>query len=373
VSEVSRTPTHLSFVLAGTLVIVGTSNALAEDGAAAALYVRADSDHTTVISPHARASKLLGRDTSVDVTYAADVWSSASIDIVSAASTRPVTEQRDELDLALSHELEDVSLNAAYRFSTEHDYTSHGATLGASYDFANNAATLETNLHAIADVVGLSGNPRFARDLFTFDGELSFIQVIDPVTFVKLTYELARIEGFQASPYRWVGEGGDGFGCRASVRCWAEHVPDTRTRHAMAVLVRRAFTESWSVGINYRYYFDDWGLGSHTALVESAWSFSDKLLFSVRYRFYRQGAVDFYRAIYPSLSSDQYRTRDRELSGLTYHRFGATLDDEIDLRDGSMQLIATLAVSGNLYRYDDFVGLTAVRALEVSAALTFRL
>jgi hypothetical protein len=370
---VSRRLIHLSFGFAAAIVAAGHARAHAEDGAAAALYVRGDSDHTTVISPHARASKLLGSDTTADVTYAADIWSSASIDIVSAASTRPVTEQRDELDVSLSHAFEDLTLSAAYRFSTENDYTSHGGTLGSIYNFAGNAATLEANVHAIADVVGLSGNPEFARDLFTLDAQVSFTQVIDPLMFAKLTYELAHIEGFQASPYRWVGEGGDGFGCRSSARCWVEHVPGVRNRHALAVMLRRALSDVWSLGLSYRYYFDDWGIGSHTILAEAGWNVSDSLLLSLAYRFYRQGAVEFYRAVYPTITPDQFRTRDRELSALTYHRIGATLDHEIPLRDGGMQLVATLAVSGNFYAYDDFVGLTAVRALEVSAALMFRM
>src|SRR4029077_6400370 len=113
------------------------------DEAAAALYVRGDTDSTTVVSPHVRANKRIGDSTSVDVTYAADVWSSASVDIRASASVRPVTEQRDELNFGLAHEWEALRLHAGYRFSTEHDYTSHGATLGGAVDFAGKATTLD--------------------------------------------------------------------------------------------------------------------------------------------------------------------------------------------------------------------------------------
>jgi len=343
------------------------------DEVSSALYIRTDTDQTTVISPRVRGSKSLSDSTRVDVTYAADVWTSASIDIRASASVRPVTEQRDELNLALNHELEDLHLRASYRFSAEHDYTSHGVTLGAALDLASNATTLDANLHVIGDTVGQSGNPSFARGLTTIDGSLSFTQVLDPKMWVQLTYELAHNAGYQSSPYRVVGVGGTGFGCVAASLCLPERVPDRRTRHALAVLIRRALSDDISFGLNYRYYFDDWSLGSHTLLGELGWNVGDTTLLALRYRFYTQGAVEFYQRVYRSLASDQYRTRDRELSKLTYQRLGVELDQEFVLSDRGTKLAATLAVGGNLYSYADFVGLSEVRALEISLGLMLQI
>src|SRR4051812_49014311 len=110
------------------------------DALSSAVFVRSDSDHTVVVSPRARVEKRVGDATSVDVSYAADVWTSASIDIRASAS-RPVTEQRDELDFALSHELDDLTLTATYRYSAENDYESHGGSAGGTLDLADNNTT----------------------------------------------------------------------------------------------------------------------------------------------------------------------------------------------------------------------------------------
>lgn len=220
-----------------------SAGARAED-AAGALYVRTDSDATTVISPRIRASKHLGESTDVDATYAADIWTSASVDIRASASVRPVTEQRDEVGLGLRQELGDVRLRGSYRFSSEHDYTSHGLTAGGAIELAQNAATLDVSLHVFADTVGQSGNPGFARALTTFDGSISYTQVLDPAMFMSLTYEVAHNRGYQASPYRYVGVGGTGFGCVGASYCLPEYVPSARLRHALAFLMRRAFTSS---------------------------------------------------------------------------------------------------------------------------------
>lgn len=351
---------------------LGTGGAAQADQAAAALYVRSDSDHTTVISPRVRANKTLAESTTMDVTYAADIWTSASVDIRASASVRPVTEQRDELDLTLSHDLQDVRLHAAYRFSTEHDYTSHGGTLGGSIDLANNAATLDASLHVIADTVGQSGNPAFARGLTTIDGSLTYTQVIDPMMLMQLTYELAHNIGYQSSPYRYVGVGGTGFGCVGASLCLPERVPSQRTRHALALLLRRALNDSLSIGLTYRYYFDDWSLHSHTLLGELGWNLGDASLLALRYRFYTQSSVAFYKRVYSDIAGDPWRTRDRELSQLKYHRAGLELEHDFGVGDAGARLSSTLAVSGNLYEYADFVGLNEVKALEISAALVLQ-
>jgi hypothetical protein len=359
------------FALSALLAFVASS--VRADEVATALYVRTDSDSTTVISPRVRANKNLTEGTRLDVTYAADIWTSASIDIRTSASRRPVTEQRDEVDVSLSHDLQDVRLHSSYRFSAEHDYTSHGGTLGGSMDLANNAATLDASVHVIADTVGQSGNPAFARSLTTLDGSLSYTQVLDPMMLLQLTYELAHNIGYQSSPYRYVGVGGPGFGCVGATFCLPERVPSQRTRHALALLIRRALSESFSAGLTYRYYFDDWSLGSHTLLGELGWNISETTLLAMRYRFYTQGSAEFYQRVYADIQTDQYRTRDRELSKLTYHRAGIELEQDFPLKDSGAKLASTLAVSGNLYRYADFVGLNEITALEISAALVLQL
>jgi hypothetical protein len=355
-------------LVAAQLLLSSLQQSAHADDAATALYVRTDTDHTTVVSPRVRAGVQLSEATRIDATYAADVWTSASIDIRTSASVRPVTEQRDEIDLALNQDLGDLKLRAAYRFSIEHDYSSHGVTIGGAYAFADNAATLDLNLRAIADTVGRAGDPTFARSLGTFNTSLGFTQVLDPAMFATLTYELAHAQGYQSSPYRVVGVGGSGFGCVDSSLCLQERVPDGRTRHAFALMLRRAFSDAVSVGLTYRLYLDDWSLLSHTLLAELGVNVATNTLLMLRYRYYTQNAVTFYQRVYASLQTDEYRTRDRELSPLSYQRAGAELLHSFPLEHGG-RVAATLIVSGNAYKYADFVGLDSILALEISAAL----
>lgn len=357
--------------MVGSLLLASVASLARADDLATSLYLRTDSDSTTVISPRARVGKRIGESTEVDATYAADVWTSASIDIRTSASVRPVTEQRDELDLSFTHELNsDLSLNGAYRFSKENDYLSHGLSAGGSYNFANNAATIDLGLHAIADSVRRSGDPTFSRGLGTVDTRLAFTQVLDPVTILQATYELALLNGYQSSPYRFVGVGGTGYGCMGAAQCLPEHVPDSRTRHALALLVRRAFSDEISLGLNYRYYFDNWSLGSHTVLASLGWIVAEGSTLALRYRFYTQGEVNFYQARYTTLPSPSiFTTRDRELSPLSYHRLGVELDHEFPFDNGATKLTSTVGIGGSFFNYSNFVGLSSITALEVTFAL----
>jgi hypothetical protein len=340
------------------------------DALASSVYVRTDSDKTVVVSPRARGEKKLGESTTVDLTYAADIWTSASIDIRTSASP-PVTEQRDELDAALTQEVGDLTLSGSYRFSKENDYASHGVSGGGSLDLASNSTTLDLNLNLFEDSVGRSGDPTFSRQLGTLDARLAFTQVFDPNTLGQLTYEIGRLDGYQASPYRVVGVGGNGYGCMGATLCLPEHVPQTRLRHAFAVLLRRAFGNAISLGANYRFYTDDWGLGSHTIGVQLGYVPSEGTLVTLRYRLYLQNGAKFYQPIYAvAPDAETFTTRDRELSKMKDHRVGLDFEHGFSLADGSAQLKLSAGIGGDFYSYAEFVGLDKVSALELTLALT---
>lgn len=342
------------------------------DGAASAVFVRSDSDRTLVVSPRVQLKKRAG-DTELAATYAADIWTSASIDIRASAS-KPVTEQRDEVDGVLVHELSDVTLSGSYRYSKENDYESHGGSAGLVWDFARNNATLALSFNLFKDTVGQSGVPQMAEDLVTIGGRVSFTQVLTESSLAQLTYEFSHLAGYLESPYRFVGIGGTGLGCEGSWVCLRERVPDDRVRHALALTVRQALTSNVSLGLNYRLYLDSWDMTSHTAAVDLAWLIGRMTSLTLRYRFYMQSAVGFYRRIYPVLPGlDDYLTRDRELSGMGDQRLGVELAQRFALDSQDTQLVLSANVGGVRYAYDDFVGLQRVLALEATFAAAVEL
>lgn len=370
-SRSSRRVTHLA-CSAALLVWLHASVSTADVIGSTTAYVRTDSDHTTVISPRLRVDVTPLADTRVAVVYAVDVWSSASIDI-RASATQRVTERRDEIGVSIDQTLSNITLSGRYRFSTEVDYTSHGGSGALRYALADGATVLSASGDASRDVVGRAGDPSIARGLQRYGARLSLEQALDPNTLMSGGYELGVLSGYQASPYRFVGFGGDGLGCQGALVCLTEHVPDLRVRHAFTLQARRALSRVTSIGLGYRFYVDDWALAAHTMHASLAWLPDHHSTLSLRLRAHTQSAASLYRSRYALTQQiPVHYSRDRELSSLVTLRAGIDYVRTFDLgADVTLTLSSAAAVA--LYRYAEFVGLNQVRALEVTAMAEVRL
>jgi len=336
-------------------------------------FVRSDTDDTTVISPRAAVAAALdeGR-TRVDASYTADIWTSASIDIRTAA-TVPVTEQRDQLDVGASHEIEDITLGAAYYFSTETDYDSHAIAVHSTQYLGQKMTTLEERASFGHAFIGRSGDPHFGRELTTVGVRLAITQIIDAQTLVQGIYELSHLEGYQSSPYRYVGMGGDGQCGGSAVLCLPEAHPELRTRHSVAAQARHALSDDSSAGLGYRFYIDDWGVMSHTAVAQVAWLPGEDQTITLRYRYYQQTASNFYRSVYGTPSGPlRYITSDKELSPMFSNRIALGYDARFDL-GGDVGLRFALALGGTIFSYNDFPGLGDVYSGDASVAFTLEL
>jgi hypothetical protein len=334
---------------------------------APSLYVRTDSDHTTVVSPRVRLRAPLDAATNLDFSYAVDVWTSASVDIVASAS-EAVTEQRDELNVGADHAFEDWIASAGYRYSHEPDFVSHGGHVGGSFDFADKSTTLGARLTFSADDVGRAGDPGFSRSAQTLGIQTSLTQVLDENTLIQALYDLGRGTGYQASPYRFVAIGGDGLCHGPGISlCVPERAPDERVRHAFAVRLRRALGERWSAGAGYRFYLDSWGVTSHTVSASVTWSPSATASVALQYRGYTQSAADHYRSIYPTQDVlGSFFTGDKELSPLSSQRLLVDLEDSTWL-DATLLLRFGISVGPTLYAYRDYRFLDSMVALDATS------
>ncbi|MGB0680086.1 MAG: DUF3570 domain-containing protein [Polyangiales bacterium] len=346
------------------------------DEAGMGVFVRSDSDDTIVVAPRVSVAKVFNDErTRIDAAYSADIWSSASIDIRTAA-TGTVTEQRDQLTAGISHDFSGVGVGASYYFSKENDYTSNGVGAFTSQRLAEGSATLEERIYLGYDSIGRSGDPGFRRDARTFSGRLAYTQVFSPVTVYQFAYELIHKQGYQASPYRFVGLGGDGLCNGTAALCVPEVVPDVRLRNAFVAHGRHSLSEDSSLGLGYRFYIDDWGVLSHTAILQFAYVFGEESSLTFRYRFYTQSEADFYRAVYPLPQPGQEIvsvTRDRELSPLFSNRGALAYETLFELGSTGATLRGALAVGLTTFVYADFIGLDSVYAGDVTFALTLEL
>lgn len=355
-------------ILWGVLGVVGMSGTAFAHEAGAATYVRHDSDRTLVVSPRAFASAQALEPVRVDAAYVADIWTSASIDIRTGATPR-VQETRHELKLRGELDTGATQGSVGYRYSAEHDYWSHGIAFEVQQALANNNARLSIRGGALLDSIGQVGDATFARDLTTLSVRLRYYQVLTANTWVQLAAETRYLNGYQASPYRSVGIGGTGRGCDESALCLREAVPEERLQQAAAVTGRHALNAHFSLGGEYRFFLDDWGMRAHTLAPHISWLVGPRSTLTLRYRYHRQGGADFYRERYTDLPRAGFVSRDRELSRMRTHRLGL---DGTHLLAVAAHSLLELGLSLGLvrYAYPNFVGLSQVYAVESSAAVS---
>jgi hypothetical protein len=354
----------------------GSQSTAVETTAASTLYVRADTNATTVWTPREQISTRIADTAGLEAALTIDAWTSASIDIVTAATRNLTTgeqhyvsEVRKEVTAGGYYEFGNATIAGGYRYSTENDYWSHGGVGNLTLDLAEKNTTLVFTALGSKDEVGRAGDRYWRAPQSSIGGRVALTQVLDTKSLLQVSWETVRISGYQASPYRYVAIGDNGTCASLAPFCLPEVVPDERWRSAAVVRARRALGNKVSIGLEYRFYFDDWGLYSHTITPDLQWLVSDHGTLGLSYRYYTQSEADFYRPRYLSGPALGYLTRDRELSALYSNRLGLTFTHEFHI-----QLHTTLMLGARLgltrFRYLAFVGLSQVDALEATGLLS---
>jgi hypothetical protein len=105
-----------------------------------------------------------------------------------------------------------------------------------------------------------------------------------------------------------------------------EQLPGTRFKVASGGRLNFYINEIFVLRTYYRYYFDDWGIVSHTASVELPVKISLKYTFYPSFRFYNQTAADYFAPYEQHLSSSEFYTSDYDLSGYKANQYGLGLN-----------------------------------------------
>lgn len=101
-----------------------------------------------------------------------------------------------------------------------------------------------------------------------------------------------------------------------------ERLPSDRIKFPIGMRFNYYLSEKFALRTYYRYYFDDWGIRSHTFNIEVPFKISDKFTLYPSYRFYNQTAADYFAPFDSHISTDNYYTSDYDLSEFTANQFG---------------------------------------------------
>ncbi len=239
-------------------------------------------------------------------------------------------------NVGYSHSSDDRNniVSAKVSASSEYDYFSLG--FGGNYTKLFNEKNTEVSIHAnvyldswkllypielreSSTFIGLDQKNRNSYSL-----GFGFSQILSKNLQGALSLDLVQQQGLLSTPFQRVyfSDLPDRFRENFQLADDIERLPDTRFKTAIGGRLNYFINEMFVVRTYYRYYFDDWGINSHTASIEVPLKITDKFTLYPSYRFYNQTAADYFYPYNLALSSDEFYTSDYDLSEFSANQYG---------------------------------------------------
>lgn len=237
------------------------------------------------------------------------------------AGTLPIdqsfSETRFALDASLAKTmLSGMSLSGEFHGSTEHDYKSLSVGAGISQEFNDGNTTLGFLGAVGRDVIEpIGGNPTPYTPVIEpgegeeedrnqlggwskriYDALFSVTQIAGPHTVLRASYSLSYSTGYLTDPYKVISivQPPDSADPGEPVEDIYENRPDSRTKHALYGQMKR-YLHGASVDLAYRFFWDDWGVTSHTVDLYVRFDFKKFGATQPHIRLYHQLRADFSR------------------------------------------------------------------------------
>lgn len=298
--------------LAGGLAAIGSARAvdLPENRADLMLHGY-DGGGVRATGPALLVRKNLVDRVSLSASYYADIVSNASIDVVTQAS--PYKETRNEYALGVDYAVRDALISLGASTSREPDYQADAVSLDVAQETFGGMTTVALGFTRARDKVG-------RKDRGFFDNashwryRVGVTQILTPRWLASVNVEGVADDGFLGSPYR---------AARVFGAFVPERVPRTRSSRAVKLRTVGEIAERRSVRVEYRYYWDNWDIRSHTAEVGYARHFGEQWLADAYLRYYTQRRALFYSD--NAASETLYVSRNRQLGTFTSTALGAKL------------------------------------------------
>jgi Protein of unknown function (DUF3570) len=303
-----------------------------------ALLIYAEKDRVQLAEGVLRLSKEIDDDEFINVRLVTDVLTGSSPNgavpassaqtftnpsgnstYTEAANSTPLNHTFKDIRNAINLEW-DVPLTNTLRgsiggnFSREYDYQSLGFNASLSQDINQRNTTLSIGMSFNNDTwdpvggvpVGFTVMPS-APAKKSIDGakvdksinELLFgvTQVINRQTLMQLNYSRGQGDGYLTDPYKIITVlANDGSGnLRASNPYVYENRPNKRLYQSLYWKTVHQFNNEHVLNLSYRYFWDDWGVQSHTLDMRYRIDVKGGHYWQPHLRYYQQGPADFYR------------------------------------------------------------------------------
>ncbi|MBR9855324.1 MAG: DUF3570 domain-containing protein [Algicola sp.] len=138
-----------------------------------------------------------------------------------------------------------------------------------------------------------------------------------------------------------------------------ERLPDSRFKIPVGGRLNYYLNDLVILRSYYRFYWDDWGISSHTASLEAPFKLTDKFTLYPSYRYYTQTAADYFYPKEQALSTFGYYTSDYDLSNYNAHQYGIGLQYKDIFTSARVLDFGLKTINLRFSKYDRSDGLNA--------------
>jgi len=236
--------------------------------------------------------------------------------------------------------------------------------------FFNGVTILDQNGNPSTSWRPMNGfDPLHDKTRNTYSASLSFSQILSKNAQISIFLDVVNQQGWLANPLQriyfadvanyYIGNANsianytsknntDVFQLADDI----ERLPSSRIKTPLGMRFNYYVNEAFLIRTYYRYYFDNWGLTSHTASIEVPVKISDTFTFYPSYRYYTQTAADYFAPFDQHLSTDTYYTSDYDLSEFSANQFGFGLSYTDIFASKHVWKLGLKSVDLRLYKYD---------------------
>ena len=330
-----------------------------------ALYHRYEGDGVVIDGPSLLVRKNFKETVSVSANYYVDNVSSASIDVITSGASE-YSEQREEVSVSADYLYGKSIFSAGYTNSEESDYTADTYYIGVSQDFFGDLTNVSLGYARGDDEVRQNGNADFLEEIERHSYRVGISQIMAPNLLMALNYEVITDEGYLNNPYRVYRFLNDPLDPGQGYQQETEVYPETRTSDSASVKLLYHLPWRASLGANYRYFTDDWGIQAHTGQIGYSHALGPHWVVDLKYRYYQQSAADFYGDLFQFAAQDDkdFRARDKELSDMSSQTVSLYVSYERPLSFRGMDRASVmLQYDRIMLEYDNFSDLRDTEAL----------
>ena len=152
----------------------------------------------------------------------------------------------------------------------------------------------------------------------SFNLNLNYQQVLNPRMQFSISADINLQRGFLSTPFHRVY-----FQEETLPRI--EKFPGTRWRYPLGLRLNYYATDFMILRLFYRYYWESFGVQAHTFNIEAPIKATSSWTISPFYRYYTQGAADFFLPFRAHTAGAEFYTSDFDLSAFHSHKFGLGL------------------------------------------------